>query len=162
MRSVAGWAWDAWGVLAARIVDAGVPVVISEGNDGGIGMFFASSPATGRGVAGSGAVTNSKFPTILNEGTFTVASNSTGGSESTFAYLAGVPELVGDLSLQLWTPGENNACSDLPDSTPDLSNKIILLEFPNSRATGCYPIDQGDRLVTKGGRYILYNTNDNT
>ncbi|GJD00643.1 subtilisin Carlsberg [Colletotrichum higginsianum] len=159
---VAGWAWDAWGILAARIVDAGVPVVISEGNDGGIGMFFASSPATGRGVAGSGAVTNSKFPTILNEGTFTVASNSTGGSESTFAYLAGVPELVGDLSLQLWTPGENNACSDLPDSTPDLSNKIILLEFPNSRATGCYPIDQGDRLVTKGGRYILYNTNDNT
>ncbi|KZL86648.1 subtilisin carlsberg [Colletotrichum incanum] len=157
-----GWAWDAWGVLASRIVDAGVPVVISEGNDGGLGMFYASTPATGRGVAGSGAVTNSKFPAILNVGTFTVNSNSTNGSESDFVYLPGVPELIGDLSLQLWTPGENNACSDLPDSTPDLSNKIILLSFPNSRATGCYPIDQGDRLVTKGGQYIIYYTSDNT
>ncbi|GJC78195.1 minor extracellular protease vpr [Colletotrichum liriopes] len=157
-----GWAWDAWGVLASRIVDAGVPVVISEGNDGGQGMFYASTPATGRGVAGSGAVTNSKFPAILNVGTFTVHPNSTSGSESDFVYLPGVPELVGDLSLQLWTPGENNACIDLPDSTPDLSNKIILLKFPNSRATGCYPIDQGDRLVTKGGQYIVYYTSDNT
>ncbi|UQC76278.1 subtilisin Carlsberg [Colletotrichum lupini] len=157
-----GWAEDAWGVLAARIVDAGVPVVISEGNDGGSGLFYASTPATGRGVAGSGAVTNSKFPTILNEGTFSVDSNSTSGAKSDFAYLPGVPELVGDLSLQLWSPGENNACSELPDDTPDLSNKIVLLLFPDSRATGCYPIDQGNKIVAKGGRYILFYTNDNT
>ncbi|EXF75055.1 subtilisin Carlsberg [Colletotrichum fioriniae PJ7] len=157
-----GWAEDAWGVLAARIVDAGVPVVISEGNDGGSGMFYASTPATGRGVAGSGAVTNSKFPTILNEGTFSVDSNSTSGAKSDFAYLPGVPELVGDLSLQLWSPGENNACSELPDDTPDLSNKIVLLLFPDSRATGCYPIDQGNKIVAKGGHYILFYTNDNT
>ncbi|OLN97593.1 Minor extracellular protease vpr 1 [Colletotrichum chlorophyti] len=158
-----GWAWDAWGLVASRIVDAGVPVVISEGNDGGLGMFYASTPATGRGVAGSGAVTNSLFPTFLNVGTFTVGSNSSSSNtKSEFSYLPGYPLLTGDLSLQVWAPAENNACSALPEDTPDLSGKIALLEFPNSRATGCYPIDQGNNVAAKGGHYILYYTNDNT
>ncbi|KAF5520998.1 Minor extracellular protease vpr [Colletotrichum aenigma] len=154
-----GWAEDAWGLVASRIVDAGVPVVISEGNDGGTGMFYASTPATGRGVAGIGAVTNALFPTLLNAGTFTVDSNSTGSSKTEFGYLPGVPELTGDLSLQLWT---GDACSALPEDTPDLSNKIALLQFPDSRATGCYPNDQGNNVAAKGGHYILYYTNDNT
>ncbi|KAF9873122.1 hypothetical protein CkaCkLH20_09285 [Colletotrichum karsti] len=154
-----GWAEDAWGVLAARIVDAGVPVVISEGNDGGSGLFYASTPATGRGVAGIGAVTNSLFPTLLNAGTFTVGSNSTGSSKTDFGYLPGVPALTGDLSLQLWA---GDACSALSEDTPDLSNKIALLQFPDSRATGCYPNDQGVNVAAKGGHYIIYYTNDNT
>ncbi|KAI8201518.1 Minor extracellular protease vpr [Colletotrichum sp. SAR 10_76] len=154
-----GWAEDAWGLVASRIVDAGVPVVISEGNDGGTGMFYASTPATGRGVAGIGAVTNALFPTLLNAGTFSVDSNSTGSSKTEFGYLPGVPELTGDLSLQLWT---GDACSALPEDTPDLSNKIALLQFPDSRATGCYPNDQGNNVAAKGGHYILYYTNDNT
>ncbi|KAI8239397.1 Minor extracellular protease vpr [Colletotrichum sp. SAR 10_96] len=154
-----GWAEDAWGLVASRIVDAGVPVVISEGNDGGTGMFYASTPATGRGVAGIGAATNALFPTLLNAGTFTVDSNSTGSSKTEFGYLPGVPELTGDLSLQLWT---GDACSALPEDTPDLSNKVALLQFPDSRATGCYPNDQGNNVAAKGGHYILYYTNDNT
>lgn len=122
-------------------------------------MFYASTPATGRGVAGIGAVTNALFPTLLNAGTFTVDSNSTGSSKTEFGYLPGVPELTGDLSLQLWT---GDACSALPEDTPDLSNKIALLQFPDSRATGCYPNDQGNNVAAKGGHYILYYTDDNT
>ncbi|TEA18299.1 Minor extracellular protease vpr [Colletotrichum sidae] len=154
-----GWARDAWGLVASRIVDAGVPVIISEGNDGGQGLFYASSPATGRGVAGIGAVTNTLFPTILNEGTFAVGSNSTASGRTAFGFLPGVPELTGDLSLELWT---GDACRALPEGTPDLSNKIALLQFPDSRATGCYPDDQGRNVVAKGGHHILYYTNDNT
>ncbi|KAF6827563.1 subtilisin-like serine protease pr1c [Colletotrichum plurivorum] len=157
----AGWAWDVTAVLVSRIVDAGVPVIVAEGNDGGTGLFFASTPATGRGIAGSGAVTNSLFPTFLRAGTFAVdtKSNSTSNAETEFGYLAGFPELTGDLSLQLWA---GDACSALPEDTPDLSNKIALIEFPDSRATGCYPNDQGDNIAAKGGHYILYYTNDNT
>ncbi|RSM17836.1 hypothetical protein CDV31_003262 [Fusarium ambrosium] len=154
-----GWPSDVWSVLATRIVDAGVPVVISAGNDGGLGLFYASAPATGRGVTGVGAVTNTMFPALLTAASYAVESNKT---SQEFGFLPGFPELSGNVTLSLWSAVDaDNACSALPDDTPDLSKRIVLLENLDARATGCYPQDQGTNVVAKGGQYLLYYAKDN-
>ncbi|KAJ4326312.1 hypothetical protein N0V84_003178 [Fusarium piperis] len=155
-----GWPSDVWSVLATRIVDAGVPVVMAAGNDGGNGLFYGSTPAVGRRVTGVGAVTNTMFPALLAAGSYGVESNKT---SQEFGFLRGFPELSGNVTLSLWSAvGADNACSPLPDDTPDLSKRIILLENLDSRATGCYPVDQGTNVVAKGGQYLLYYGKDNS
>ncbi|KAK7413477.1 hypothetical protein QQX98_007625 [Neonectria punicea] len=158
-----GWSADAWSLVASRIVDAGVPVVISAGNDGGSGLLYGSSPAAGRGVTGVGAVTNTKFPTLLTAGSYVVGDESSSANEThEFGFLPGVPAFSRNVSLSLWSAVDaNNACSALPDDTPDLSERIVLLESVDARATGCYPPDQGANVVAKGGRYLLYFPRDN-
>jgi hypothetical protein len=142
----------------SRIVDSGIPVVVSEGNDGGQGLFYASSPATGYGVTGTGAVSNTLFPAFLQQGSYTADSNSNNTNSTTdFGFLMGVPGFAADTTLLLWSAAEaNNACNPLPDNTPDLSQRIVLLEFPDSRATRCYPLDQGENIAAKGGRFLIY------
>jgi hypothetical protein len=70
----------------------------------------------------------------------------------------GQPAFTADATtLPLWSAVEaNNACRPLPEDTPDLSQRIVLLEFPDSRATQCYPQDQGDNIAAKGGRFLIY------
>ncbi|KAF4995752.1 hypothetical protein FDECE_12701 [Fusarium decemcellulare] len=148
-----GWSSDVWGTVASRIVDAGVPVIISAGNDGGLGLFYASTPAGGRGVTGVGAVTNTMFPALLTAASYSVGSNST---NSEFGFLPGLPEITRNVSLQLWSAVDaDNACSPLSADIPDLSERIVLLESLDARATGCYPQDQGANVAAKGGKYLL-------
>lgn len=149
--------------MISRIVDSGIPVVVSEGNSGGQGLFLASAPATGYSVIGTGAVSNTLFPAFLQRGSFTTNSNLTHNNKTTdFGFLMGVPAFAADTTLPLWSAiGANNACKPMPDSTPDLSQRIVLLEFPDSRATRCYPQDQGENIAAKGGRFLIYLDRDN-
>ncbi|KAF2177139.1 subtilisin-like protein [Zopfia rhizophila CBS 207.26] len=158
-----GWAQDARAVVLSRIVDSGIPVVVSEGNDGGLGLFYASTPATGYSVTGTGAVSNTLFPALLQHGSYTTDSNSTNTNTTTdFGFLMGVPAFAADVTLPLWSAvGVNNACEPLPDNTPDLSQRVVLLEFPDSRATQCYPQDQGANIAAKGGRFLMYYERSN-
>ncbi|KAJ4301343.1 hypothetical protein N0V90_003435 [Kalmusia sp. IMI 367209] len=147
-----GWAGHVLAVVASRIADAGILFAISEGNDGGLGMFYSSSPATGFHVTGVGAVSNTKFPVLLPRGSYGTNNSTT----SEFALLVGEPQFSSNLKLSLWSAvDENNACTSLSNGT-DLSNSIVLLQFLDARATGCYPPDQGNNIAAKGGRYMLY------
>ncbi|KAJ0123019.1 serine endopeptidase [Diaporthe amygdali] len=158
-----GWAQEAISVAVARIVEAGVPVLVSEGNDGNSGLFNALTPAVGAGVGGTGAVQNQVQPIFETAASFTVGDASTNATESQeFGFVAGEPLFTEDnLSLALHNLG-TDACDPLPDDTPDLSGKLILLEVPDSRVTRCYPIDQATNILAKGGRYVLYYARDNT
>ncbi|RYN45437.1 hypothetical protein AA0114_g9129 [Alternaria tenuissima] len=157
-----GWSQDVRATIISRIVDSGIPVVISEGNDGGQGMFYASTPATGSSITGTGAVSNTQFPTFLAQGSYTTDSNATTNSTANFGFLMGVPEFANDTTLQLWSAADvEDACTPLPDDTPDLSQRIVLLEFKDSRATQCYPQDQGANLAAKGARFIVYYERSN-
>lgn len=162
-RSQSGWAEEAISVAAARIVEAGVPVLISEGNDGNSGLFNALTPAVGAGVGGTGAVQNQVQPIFETAASFTVDDAATNETETEeFGFVAGEPLFTEDnLTLDLHNIG-SDACSPLPDNTPDLSGKLILLEVPDSRVTRCYPIDQATNIQAKGGRYVLYYARDNT
>jgi subtilisin family serine protease len=157
-----GWAQDVRATIISRIVDSGIPVVISEGNDGGQGLFYASTPATGSSVTGTGAVSNTMFPTFLNKGSYTTDSNATTNGTTDFSFLMGVPAFAADTTFPLWSAVDaDNACKPLPDSTPDLSQRIVLLQFPDSRATRCYPQDQGANIAAKGGRFMVYYEKSN-
>ena len=163
--SPSGWTSHAWGAFASRIVDSGIPVIVSEGNDGGQGLFYASMPATGRSVTGTGAITNSMFPTFLKAGSYFVDSNNTNGFGSTdeFRFLTGFPSFANDVTLRAWSAvGVDNACKELPADTPDLRDRIVLLQDVDHRATQCYAQDQGANIAAKGGRFMMYIAQDNT
>ena len=147
-----GWAGHILAVVASRIAASGIQFAISEGNDGGLGLFYSSSPATGFDVTGVGAVSNTKFPVLLPRGTFAAGNSSPGN----FGVLMGEPTFESDVKLALWSAVDaNNACSPLPNGT-DLSNSIVLLQFLDARATGCYPPDQAGNIAAQGGHYMLY------
>ncbi|KAK7956792.1 uncharacterized protein PG986_006014 [Apiospora aurea] len=172
---LSGWSDDAWGLVSSRIAAAGVPVVIAAGNDGGAGIFQASSPAGAHGVTGVGAVQNAVFPVFVAEGEYGVSQQQSGGgaanhgttSSTSYGFLAGTPAFPREMKLSLWAGMGNNttsiedACSSLPDDTPDLSDKLVLLRVPDSQKTRCYPIDQGENIAAKGGKYMAYIVRSN-
>lgn len=154
--------------MASRIVDAGVPVIVAAGNDGLAGLFYPSTPAAARGVAGAGAVMNTEYPVFLTAGTYSIdasrnSSSSDNPSSHDFGFLPGYPEFSQNVSLALWSAVDSdNACKELPESL-DLTDKVVLLQSVDARKTGCYPPDQGANVVAKGGKYLLYYVaNDNT
>ncbi|KAI0020909.1 peptidase S8/S53 domain-containing protein [Xylariomycetidae sp. FL0641] len=158
-----GWAEDAWGVVASRIAEKGVVVVISAGNDGGQGLFSESSPATGRHVIACGAVENSVLPILLSGGSYDVPGTDT--ANESFAFMPGTPAASKDLDLPLWAVGYDtesidDACSPLPDDTPDLSDKLVLLRVPDNRE-GCYQLDQATNIAAKGGKNLVYYAQTN-
>ncbi|KAI2487821.1 peptidase [Pyrenophora tritici-repentis] len=155
-----GWSQNFRAILVSRIVDSGIPVVVSEGNAGGKGLFYASTPATAVSATGAGAVTNSMFPTFLQQGSYKVGANSTDNSTTDFGLLMGTPPFAAETTLPLWYA--SNACSPLPDDTPDLKNRIVLVEFLDAKATGCYPQDQGTNIAAKGGRFMVYYEKTNS
>ncbi|KAK8128244.1 hypothetical protein PG984_009352 [Apiospora sp. TS-2023a] len=172
-----GWSDDAWGLVSSRIAAAGVPVVIAAGNDGGSGIFQASSPAGARGVTGVGAVQNAVFPVFVSEGEYSLSQKSADGAPAVtnssattghYGFLAGTPAFPQETKLSLWaamgkdfTSTAGDACSPLPDDTPDLSDKLVLLRVPDSQKTRCYPIDQGENIAAKGGKYMAYIVQSN-
>ncbi|EGU82523.1 hypothetical protein FOXB_06960 [Fusarium oxysporum f. sp. conglutinans Fo5176] len=58
-----GWSDNPWAMLASRLVDKGVVVIASAGNEGEFGPFYSSSGAVGRGVL---AVAAANVTTKLN------------------------------------------------------------------------------------------------
>ncbi|EOA82987.1 uncharacterized protein SETTUDRAFT_165339 [Exserohilum turcica Et28A] len=153
------WAHDVRAVLVSRIVDSGIPVVVSEGNDGFHGLFYASTPAAGSSVTGVGAVSNTMFPAFLEQGSYTTSANATTNGTHEFGFLMGVPEFAADTTLPLWSVGD--ACKPLPDDTPDLSQRIVLVESKDPQATKCYSQDQGANIAAKGGQFMLYYEQSN-
>ncbi|KAI8576802.1 hypothetical protein K450DRAFT_255039 [Umbelopsis ramanniana AG] len=53
-----GWAEDPLAVVADRMVEAGVHVVVASGDSGGNGVFLTAAPATGRKVISTGSIDN--------------------------------------------------------------------------------------------------------
>ncbi|RYP25511.1 hypothetical protein DL768_011475 [Monosporascus sp. mg162] len=152
-----GWATDPWAIAASRIAEAGVPVVVALGNSGDMGMWTTASPASGSQVAGIGSAHNTVLPTIVPAGLW-----ATNGTETRFGWREGTPNL-GEMSLTmpLWATSYNttavdDACEPLPEDTPDLSTKIVLLRH----ASACPIETQGSNVAAKGGQYIMVYTED--
>lgn len=157
-----GWAHDVRAVIVSRIVDSGIPVVVSEGNGGGQGIFNPSTPATGSSVTGTGAVSNTLFPAFLERGSYKTGANTTTNGTLDFNFLMGVPEFTTDTTLPLWSAAHaDDACKPLPDDTPDLSQRIVLVASKDPQATQCYTQDQGANIAAKGGRFMLYYEHSN-
>lgn len=150
-----GWTEDPWAVAVQRIVEAGVPCTVSAGNDGAEGQFYASTAANGKRVTAVASVDNIEAPSILLNATYSVNN----GSEQSFGWTQGNPDAWGNVSLPLWSVNYNtsdpaNACSPLPDDTPDLSDYAVLV-----RRGTCTFVQKVTNLAAKGARYIMFYNN---
>lgn len=157
--NTANWAQDPWALVASRIVEKGVPVLAANGNAGDAGLFQASAPAVGKDVAAIGSTDNTKIPVILAESTFRVNN----GSEEKFGWISGDPALPANssVSLPLWAvPVDNNACTPLPEDTPDLSGKIALIHLQET--ADCTPRDQTLNIAQKGAKHLIFHTSNNS
>ncbi|OTA98333.1 hypothetical protein M426DRAFT_17530 [Hypoxylon sp. CI-4A] len=157
-----GWSSDSWAIAASRIAAAGVPVVVAPGNSGNLGLWYPSTPASGINVTAVGSVENIVLPSLLNAGTFSVG-NSTGSKRFGLRY--GSPSFQVNVTLPLWpvsndTTSGTDACDVLPDTTPDLSDKVVLLSMPATDA-GCTTQIQADNVAAKGGQYVLWYSQSN-
>ncbi|KAK0631138.1 peptidase S8/S53 domain-containing protein [Bombardia bombarda] len=150
-----GWAEDPWAAVVSRIVDDGVPCLVSAGNDGSEGLFYASTAANGYKVTAIGSIDNTLSPALLTESKFKIGD----GALETFGFTGGSPAAWGGVTRELWSVNFNtadtaNGCDPLPASTPDLSNKIVLI-----RRGTCTFVQKITNAAAKGAKYVMFYNN---
>ncbi|KAH6898227.1 peptidase S8/S53 domain-containing protein [Thelonectria olida] len=149
----AGWPEEAWAVAVSRIVDNGIPCTLAAGNEGDVGMFYASTAANGVGVSAIASFDNTKTPTLLNVSHYTVD----GKGNHEFGMVAGTPDAWADVKLPLHatsfnTNATNDGCTEYPTGT-DLSGKIVLV-----RRGTCTFVDKASNAAAAGAEYLMvYN-----
>lgn len=147
-----GWSEEPSAVAVQRIVEAGVPCTIAAGNDGGAGIFYASTPANGKRATAIASVENTERPRILLEASYTTGNSSA----ISFGWVTGDPSSWGNISLPLWavqynTSEPSNECGSFPTDTPDLSQHIVLIWIE-----GCYLDQQVEYVAAHGARFVMF------
>lgn len=150
-----GWSEDPWSVAVSRIVEAGVPCTVSAGNDGAVGMFYASTASNGKRVTSIASIDNEVTPLLLTESSFAVD----GGDEQSFGYAIGEPGDWANVSLPLYTPSFDitetaQGCDAFAADTPDLSGYIVLI-----RRGTCTFVQKASNAAAAGAKYVLYYNN---
>ncbi|CAE7233221.1 unnamed protein product [Rhizoctonia solani] len=148
VNNVRGWTEGTSAVLASRIADKGKVVIVSAGNDGESGAWYASAMGSGRSVISIGSVDNTKFK-------YHTAVASNGWKINYVSYLP-LPIPAG---LRVYATSHdltvaNDACNPLPTDTPDLSILTVLI-----RVGGCSLITKIDNAAAYGARYFLVYDN---
>lgn len=59
-----GWTDGPWATVASRLVDQGVVVTISSGNEGDHGPFYASNGSSGKNVLAVASIDTSVIPAL--------------------------------------------------------------------------------------------------
>ncbi|KAG6132756.1 hypothetical protein E4U12_003065 [Claviceps purpurea] len=140
-----GWAQDVWADAVSRIVDKGVPCVVSAGNEGDQGIFYANSPADGQHVSAIASFDNVQKPSILHLSKYQVDD----GPEQSFGY---VPSKLSNswdgVNLPAWASSldptiKNDACIE---QFYRLGPPWNLLFFS----------DKAHNAIDKGAKYVLF------
>ncbi|TDZ30430.1 Minor extracellular protease vpr [Colletotrichum spinosum] len=155
---IGGFPDNAWAVVASRLVDRGVVVTISAGNDGQAGAFAASSGSSGEHVVAVASIEADVLASSSFRGVFNLDGQS---NETRVAYRAiedWYPSEVKDwpiLPLSLNTSTADEACNPLSVGTPDLTGVVALV-----RRGGCN-FDQKQRnLAPFNVSHILFYSNE--
>ncbi|ODA80923.1 hypothetical protein RJ55_03883 [Drechmeria coniospora] len=154
--SSSGWAQEPWAVVVQRIVEQGVPCISPAGNSGEAGPFHSDSAASGKGVTSVALIDNIWTPTIR----FPVIYSIDGGKDIVVHAIAHWKKSEWkNETLEVYATStnitvEDDACDPLPNSTPDLSNKIVLIRYGH-----CIVTDKITNAVAKGAKHvIIYNS----
>jgi subtilisin family serine protease len=148
---VSGWKEDPWAVAVQRIIENGVPCTISAGNEGDMGLWYASGAADAKGAASIASVDNYDTPELLTISTYSIDS----GSDEEFGWVDGSPNDWEDVTMPLYatshdTEVEDDACTPLPDDTPDLTDYVVLI-----RQGGCGFDEKAANAAAFGAQYVL-------
>ncbi|KAK0639622.1 peptidase S8/S53 domain-containing protein [Cercophora newfieldiana] len=153
----AGWMEEPWAVVVSRIVEEGVVCVLSAGNDGSVGQFYASTASNGRLATSIGSFDNIVTPSIVTTSTFSVA-NTTAAGTYNFTASSNTPTWS-SVNYPLWavnfdTTDPSNGCAPYPANTPNLTNTIVLVRRGN-----CTFVEKVQYAVAKGARHVLVYNN---
>ncbi|KAF8337455.1 subtilisin-like protease [Cantharellus anzutake] len=157
LGSRSGWSSAPSAVVASRIADMGKIVSISAGNDGSYGPWDASNPATGLNVISVASVQNTR---ILVQNLTVV-----GAAHGPIFYWGldplnlPQPDYPYDTPLSIYALSTNTSvvgdgCSPLPDSTPNLNGKVVLV-----RRGQCLFTTKLANIAAKGGNVTLIYDN---
>ncbi|KIR33711.1 peptidase [Cryptococcus deuterogattii MMRL2647] len=140
-----GWTESTLSVFASRLVDQGMVLTISAGNQGQVGGFYSYAPSAGKGVINVGSSDSSIYPAQL-------ANVSTGyGPIPYYNYKA-----YSDKTLPLYTFGSDIYGCTLPDDVPDLSPYLVVV-----RRGACSLAQKAQNVYNAGGTAIFV-VNDET
>ncbi|KAK8050229.1 Minor extracellular protease vpr [Apiospora phragmitis] len=148
-----GWPHNAWAVVADRLVDEGIFVSISAGNEGSAGPFFGSTGASGKNVLAVASIASDKLPVktwtaiySTNEGPSTNESEAYLPAGGIFPSAASGFQIV---PLNLDTTVVDDACEP-----PRLENVIPIVK----RGT-CNFTQKVANLAALGAKYVLIYNN---
>ncbi|KAK2601970.1 hypothetical protein QQS21_004483 [Conoideocrella luteorostrata] len=149
-----GWSEEPWAEAVSRIVEKGVPCVVSAGNEGAQGIFYASTAANGRRVAAIASFDNLQTPTLFYNAKYQIDN----GPDTKFGYVPSEPANWNGVTLPAWANNldptvPNDGCDPFPANTPDLSKYIVLI-----RRGTCPFAQKITNAVAKGAKnVIVYN-----
>ena len=117
-------------------------------------MFTGSEAAEAIGVIAVGSVDNTQIPEISSIYQYSVNNKPAGGFHVQQSEMP-----IKDVELPLYAINlssavADDACNSLPDDTPDLSNKIVLV-----RRGGCTFTQKAQNVASKGAKYLLLYNN---
>ncbi|KAG8963821.1 hypothetical protein FRC00_004913 [Tulasnella sp. 408] len=141
-----GWSEDTGGAIASRIAATGVVVTVAAGNDGQYGAFYADAPSTGKNVISVASVESTQL--------FVQKVELNNGHSPIPYYSLEALDIPGSWPIYATsqdTKVDADACSSLPDSTPDLSKYVVLI-----RGGGCGVDDKVANVKAYGAKYVLF------
>lgn len=148
-----GWSEEPWAVVVSRIVEAGVPCTVAVGNDGGTGVFVASTAATGKGVTAVASVDNVVTPLLVKNATWS-ANNSTA---QTFGWIPYIPADIANGTYLLYDilNGSNDTSLPCNDNftLPDITGKIALIPYDTYCTDGSGMVA---KVTDANGKYIMW------
>ncbi|TFK18826.1 peptidase [Coprinopsis marcescibilis] len=145
-----GWTRSSASVVSSRIAANGTVVVIAAGNYGFSGAFYSTAPANAIDAISVGSVENTIIPLQTL--------NVIGVDHDPIIYFSWLPfNVTEDISIYPLTTNttiEDDACEELPDSTPDLSDVLVIV-----RRGTCPFLVKVENLVKKGAKQALFYDN---
>ncbi|KAK6821803.1 Minor extracellular protease vpr [Apiospora arundinis] len=150
-----GWTDGPWATVASRLVDQGLVVTISAGNEGDYGPFYASNGSSGKSVLAVASIDTSVIPALPFKVTFNLDGMS---NVSTLAYLPATTRAPTEPYLMPSTPIVPipfDICLPLPSNTSDLSKVVVLAHLGK-----CTVTIQQKNLQKFGAELILLYSDD--
>lgn len=122
-----------------------------------MGLFYTSTAASGQQVTSVGSVENVLAPDLFTNASYIIEDSA--ASSVGFGFTAGKPAAWGNVTLPLYATTFNtsepaDACTPLPDDTPDLSGYIVLV-----RRGTCAFTAKLQNLAAAGAKYALFYNN---
>lgn len=146
---------------ASRLTASGVVFVQAAGNSGGRGVFTLLDPAGGPGVITVGSMKNAVSMEFLYQAIYTIDGSEAVSFSVWPAYLPHLTSNFTGAPMELYAASrgpddsDDEDCGPLPDDTPDLSDKLVLI-----RSCASFQ-DQVASLAAKGAlRVLAYNKPD--
>ncbi|GAA5857730.1 hypothetical protein JCM1840_000887 [Sporobolomyces johnsonii] len=135
-------------ILTEYLTAQGVHVLAANGNEGTEGMFFTDTPAATIGGTSVGSVNVEYYP----------AYSAPMLGHPPMPYMSPTPFNLTDDYVVYFTSTNtsvtNDACTALPSSTPDLSNKVVIVQ----RGTCDFVVKQANVAAAGGKVMLIYNS----